>query len=387
MRTLLRFALPILAGVMISACMSGDLDVGQTLIRPDEMQLQYIDTVTVNMSTVMIPDSFVTSSDSSVLVGRWSDPQTGVMSARGFASLSYVFNDLPDQKGIRYDSLVLELVHGYTVGDTLKPFTLQVHQLLQPLEIGALHYNTESVAYNAKPLIQSTTVPQYKEEIRQIRIDIPDAMARSFYAKLISKEINDAETMHEFWKGFAFVSPNLNNVFVALNLTSSLSGIRLYYRGNDIDQTSHNILFPFQASQFTQLVNNRSGTPLQALQRPADAVSSRLTQNTSFILPGAFISTRLEIPSLSEFIKPENFIGLNRAELVVEPVRRDTRDNAPPRSIWRFILPITRTKPRMQFPAPVPAQPRPWLNICLYQTTLSWRMPTCSISRITSIRC
>ncbi|GAB3891483.1 hypothetical protein GCM10028803_03340 [Larkinella knui] len=332
MRTLLRFALPIMTGLVFSACLSGDLDVGQNLINPDEMQLQYIDTVTVNLSTVMVPDSFVTSSDSSVLVGRWTDAQTGQMQARGFASLSYVANDLPDQKGIRFDSLVLEMVYGYSVGDTLKPFMLQVHQLQQPLEIGAVHYNTQAVAYGTTPLLQSTFLPQFKEEIRQVRIRIPDAMARTFFEKLVSKDINSSETMSDYWKGFAFLSPTTSNVFLAFNLTSSLSGIRLYYRGNDISQTANNVLFPFQASHFTQLTSNRSGTALQALQRPSDAVSSRTTDNSSFIVPGAFLYTRLEIPSLSEFIKPENFIGLNRAELIIEPIRRDFRDNNPPPS-------------------------------------------------------
>ncbi|RRB01195.1 DUF4270 family protein [Larkinella rosea] len=333
MRTLLRFfALPILAGVLFSACMSGDLDVGQGVVKPDEMLLQYIDTVSVNLSTIMVPDSFVTSSDSSILVGRWSDSQTGLMSARGFASLSYVTNDLPDQKGIRFDSLVLEVVHAYSVGDTLRPFTLQVHQLRQPIEPGAVHYNTQSVAYNPTPLLQTTLVPQFKEEIRQVRIRIPEALAKSFYDKLISKEINSLETMGDFWKGMAFLSSSTNNVFLGLNLTSSLSGIRLYYRSNDINQTNHNLLFPFVASQFTQLTNNRTGTPLQSLQRASDAVSSRLTQNTSFVVPGAFLSTRIEIPSLTEFIKPEKFIGLNLAELIIEPVRKDVRDNAAPPS-------------------------------------------------------
>ncbi|GAB3934362.1 DUF4270 family protein [Larkinella terrae] len=333
MRTLPRFfALPILVGIICSACMSGDLDVGQNVVKPDEMQLQYIDTVTVNLSTIMVPDSFITSSDSSVLVGRWNDSQTGLMSARGFASLSYVSNDLPDQKGIRFDSLVLELVHAYSVGDTLSPFTLQVHQLQKPLEIGPVHYNTQAVAYNTSPLLQTTVVPQFKEEIRQIRLRIPETLAKTFYDKLISKEINSAETMSDFWKGMAFLSSSTNNVFLGLNLTSSLSGIRLYYRGNDISQTNYNLLFPFQASQFTQLTNNRTGTPLQALKVQSDAVSSRSTQNASFVVPGAFLSTRIEIPSLTEFIKPENFIGLNLAELIIEPVRKDVRDNAPPPS-------------------------------------------------------
>ncbi|MFC5411995.1 DUF4270 family protein [Larkinella bovis] len=331
MQPFLRLTLPVLAVFLVlAACTSGDLDVGQDLIRPDEMQIQYIDTVTVNLSTVMVPDSFITSSDSTVLVGRWTDPLTGLMQARGFGSLSYATNDLPDQKGIRFDSLVLEMDYAYSIGDTLNPVSLQIHQLQKPLEVGAVHYNTQSVPYNTQPLIQKTFLPQFKDVTRQIRIRIPDALARTFYDKLISRDINSAETMSAFWKGFAFVSAPANNVFLALNLTSATSGIRLYYRQNDLNQTAHNLIFPFQAGQFTQLANNRSGTPLQALQRASDVIPSHTTGNSAFLVPGAFLYTRLEIPSLSEFIKPTGFLGLNRAELVIEPIRRNLRDNAPP---------------------------------------------------------
>lgn len=330
MQTFLRLALPVLVGLLVSACMNGDLDVGQNLIRPDEMQIQYIDTVTVNLSTVMVPDSFITSSDSSILVGRWTDAQTGVMEARGFASLSYATNDLPDQKGIQFDSLVLEMDYNYSVGDTLNSFALQIHQLQQPIESGAVHYNTQSVAYTTQPLIQKSFLPQFKSATRQVRVRLPDALARSFYSKLISKEINSVETMNDFWKGFAFLSSSSNNVFLAFNLTSATSGIRLYYRNNEISQTAYNLLFPFQAGQFTQLTNDRKGTGLETLQKATDAIASRTTQNASFVLPGASLYTRLEIPSLTEFVKPEGFLGLNLAELTLEPIRRDIRDNASP---------------------------------------------------------
>ncbi|MFD1140607.1 DUF4270 family protein [Larkinella insperata] len=330
MQTFLRLALLVLVCLLFSACMNGDLDVGQSLIQPDEMQIQYIDTVTVNLSTVMVPDSFITSSDSSVLVGRWTDAQTGLMQANGFASLSYTTNDLPDQKGIRFDSLVLEMDYAYSVGDTLNSFALQIHQLQKPLESGAVHYNTQSVAYTTQPLIRKSFIPQFKSATRQVRVRIPDVLARSFYTKLISKEINSVETMNDFWKGFAFLSASPNNVFLAFNLSSANSGIRLYYRNNEISQTAYNLLFPFQTGPFTQLTNDRQGTGLQALQRATDALSSRTTQNSSFVLPAASLYTRIEIPSLTQFVKPEDFLGLNLAELLLEPIRRDVRDNAPP---------------------------------------------------------
>lgn len=76
-----------LAGALLFGCQSGDLDVGQAVINPQELQVQSIDSVTIQTSTVMMPDTFVTSGDTVLLVGRWADVQTGRLMAQGFASV------------------------------------------------------------------------------------------------------------------------------------------------------------------------------------------------------------------------------------------------------------------------------------------------------------
>ena len=73
-----------------------------------------------------------------------------------------------------------------------------------------------------------------------------------------------------------------------------------------------------------------SGTPLSALKTRFDAVSSRLTDNTTFVLPAAQLETRIEFPYLEQFARPNGFADLNKALLIVSPVRRDFRDNTPP---------------------------------------------------------
>ena len=88
MRTLWYAGLLWLAGIVLFACQSGDLNVGQSVINPQELQVQSIDSITVQTSTVMKPDSFVTSGDVNLLVGRWADPQTGTMTAQSFAVLT-----------------------------------------------------------------------------------------------------------------------------------------------------------------------------------------------------------------------------------------------------------------------------------------------------------
>ena len=150
MRTFWYAGLLLLTGILLFACQSGDLNVGQSVINPQELTIQSIDTITVRSSTVMKPDSFVTSADpeNNILVGRWSDPQTGLLSMRAFAELDYTANSLSTQTNLVLDSLVLEMNYSFVYGDTTSAYTINVHRLTKPL-VPQLYYNTSSVPYEA----------------------------------------------------------------------------------------------------------------------------------------------------------------------------------------------------------------------------------------------
>lgn len=109
MRTLWYAGLLLLTGFIVVACQSGDLNVGQSVINPQGLLVQPIDTITVQASTVLRVDSFATSSSGALVVGQWTDAQTGQMTAKSFASLNYVSNSLASLTNIQLDSVVLEL--------------------------------------------------------------------------------------------------------------------------------------------------------------------------------------------------------------------------------------------------------------------------------------
>ncbi|GAB2569616.1 DUF4270 family protein [Spirosoma areae] len=330
-----------LTGIVLLACQSGDLTVGQSVINPQELQVQSIDSITVQASTVLKPDSFVTSGDPDLLVGRWTDAQTGQLTARTFVSLDYPGNSLATQTNVRLDSLVLELNYSFAYGDTTSLFDLSVHTLTKPL-VGQTYYNTNSVDYESKPLGQKTVVPQPFSRTRQVRFRLSDALTQAFYAKILNGEINDFTTLSDFLPGFALVGNSRTNTFIGFS--TATSGLRLYYHSTDIDQAATTLLFPLGAQQsrfstnFTQLQNDRTGTVLSALKNRSDAVSSRLTNNMTFVVPGGQLQTRIEFPYLSNFTRPERFADINKALLVVSPIRQDSRDNTfPPSQLALFV--------------------------------------------------
>ena len=331
MRTLWYAGLLWLAGIVLFACQSGDLNVGQSIINPQQLLVQSVDSITVKSSTVMRTDSFLTSGDADMVVGQWVDAQTGRMTARSFAAIDYPSNGLVSQTNLRLDSLVLEIGNSFVYGDTTSAFNLGVYRLSKPLP-AQVYYNTSSVAFDAKPLAQQTFVPHPLSGTRLIKIRVPDDLAQSLFDKLINGDVTDNTSLNDFLPGFALIGKSATNTFMGLTTIATVSGLRLYYHDTDLNKTASTLLFPVTSLHFTQIQNDRSGTPLSALKQRSDVVSSDLTNHTTFVSLGAGLQTRIEFPYLNDFYRPEKFADLNKALLIINPVRQDTRDNTPPPS-------------------------------------------------------
>ncbi|MBD2703038.1 DUF4270 family protein [Spirosoma sp. BT702] len=330
MRTCWYAGLLWLTGLLLSACQSGTLDVGQSVINPQELLIQSVDSVTVQSATVMRSDSFATYSDVDLVVGSWSDPQTGKVTARTYTSLDFSGNPLAEQTTFQFDSLVLELGYSFAYGDTTSAFTLGVHRLNRALP-NQFYYNTSSVPYEATPFLQKTVIPQPGSRTRQVRIRFPDAFGKTMYDKLVKNEI-DGNTLNNFLTGFAFTGSSSTNAFVGFTAAATSSGLRLYYHstaGTDVGTTLTSVQFPIANIHFTQLQRDLKGSALSGLQKKSDIIPSQQTGNTTFIVPAAGLQTRIELPYLSEFARPEDYADLNSAILVLGPIRRDFRDNYP----------------------------------------------------------
>lgn len=341
-----RLSAPILALLCLLfsvSCQQGDLDVGQQIISPSELDVQSIDSFSVQAATVLA-DSFITSADSSVLVGQWSDVLTGRTQARGFASLAYTTHDLPDRTGVRFDSLVLVLPLGTAYGDTNQLVTLTVHRLTEKLEEDT-YYNLKAASYENSPFLTKTARPWPGYGSRAWRLRLPNAVGQSFFDNLRNRTISDEETFDAFLGGLAFLATPQTNLFLRLPISSGAAGLVLYYHENDLNQTRSSLRFPFQGGHFSQLMTNRSNTPLQALVNRTSTVSSRLTQNASFVTAGAMLSTRLAIPSLDQLSLFSELRGINRAELVVESIRPNIRDNAAPPTQLALYLTNNQNEP------------------------------------------
>ena len=333
-----RIIIPLLPGLLVAlaGCQTGNLEVGQQIITPNTLTVQVIDTITVQSATVLT-DTFFTYADNNVLTGRWVDANTGRTEAKGFTSVGYTANSLPTETNVMYDSLVLVLPIGFAYGDTLSRFTLNVHRLTSTLKTRP-YSNLSAVAYEPTPYLSRTVTAGPYSNNGQYRIRLPDAVQQDFVSRLTNRTIENQEELDAYLKGFAVVATPATNVLIGLNMASTDAGLTLYYHTTDLVLVNTKLVFPLktqdaqvQTPHFSQVLTDRSGTPLAALTSRTDAVDGAKTGNQTFIVPSAQLTTRLTMSAFDRYaLGAGQFRGVNLAELIVEPIWPNTRDNVAP---------------------------------------------------------
>lgn len=341
-RFFVRFLLPACIGLSMAACQSGDTGVGQGIISPTELSIQLVDTVSVQTATVLA-DTFITSVDNNILVGQWNDPQTGRTFAEGYAAVNFAPQNLATRIQPRFDSLAFELPYGFRYGDTTRAVTVQVSQLTNRLLPTRIYYNDNKATYQPAPLTRKTFVPSVSENNRLLRIRLADALGKQFFDKLVDATIDSDETMTNFWTGFAFspvttAGSTQPNTLLGLNMAANQGALVLYFHDNDATQTRQTVRFGLSFVHYSYVVNQVAGAGLAGLANRQNSVISDQTNRTTFVSPIARLRTRLIIPGLSTLPLPVGFAGVNRAELIIQPVRLNVRDNVNPPSalvLWQ----------------------------------------------------
>lgn len=330
------FRLLIGFGAVLTGCQTGDLTVGQQIIAPDMLHVQVVDTITVQSATVLT-DTFATYTDDNVLTGRWVDANTGRTTAKGFVSIGYTANALASQTNVVYDSLVLVLPIGFAYGDTLGRFTLNVYRLTSLFKTRA-YSNLSAIDHEPTPWLSQVVTAGSSSNGGQYRLRLPAAVQQDFVRQLTNRTIENQEELDAYLKGFAIGATPPANVLVGLNVTSASAGLTLYYHTTDLTPVNASLVFPFrtqdaqvQTTHFSQVVTDRSGTTLAGLTSRTDAIDGSKTGNRTFVAPSAQLTTRLTLPSLDRYaLGAGQFRGVNHAELILEPVWPNTRDNAAP---------------------------------------------------------
>src|SRR5690349_20322095 len=155
------------------SCGTDTSEIGVSFFREGALDISYIDTASVKLSTVRF-EKLTTSNLSSILVGSNNDSRLGRISAAAFLKLNAAADDL-EGVDATFDYLALNLNYNeYFYHDTTAQLTLRVHRVTSTIESdnedGTL-FNTSSFPFQFDPIGSVTFKPRpTKDDTLEVRL-------------------------------------------------------------------------------------------------------------------------------------------------------------------------------------------------------------------------
>jgi len=319
----LPFALLAVLALLAASCTK---DVGNIGVGLPDAQTNtgayLIDTVTVRASTVL-RDSVVTSNSDNLLVGRYTDPQLGPLTAKSFFQVGLTDAFHPDASFV-YDSTTLVLhtatapkPDSYLYGDTTKTQALfEVHPLIDPIsttkpsfaspKLTSLNYDSTTLLNRPPGGGTVGVAPRGRVRPTQTTFRLP--LLDSFGTKLLLAGQMGLLTTQDLFDNFMpglVLTPAPGDDATILRLSASTGGaaLLLYYHdptnptvvlSNTFSLASANRHFyQVKAGRSTAVIRNLPTTSLQS-------VSSSLTGMATVVEGALGLQTRLEFPYLTD---------------------------------------------------------------------------------------
>jgi hypothetical protein len=315
-----------------------------------------VDTIKVAASTVLL-DSIPTSGTGSILIGGYSDPKLGVLSAEGYFQVGIGAAWEPADNAI-YDSLTLVMNYtGYHYGDTSNAQSLIVRRITEPFKTHSLPqfwvdekqysalyqesslYNSTSINYDVS-LLGSKTVHPRPNSNDSVSIRLNDGVGQEWFsmAKNESPTITQLENFIEYFKGLSIASSSVPKAVIGF--AADEIKVRLYYReyaDEQLVQKFHEFPFTTNLSYYTKMSSDRTGTTLETLNIDNDELSAVETGDDVYIQAGTGVVAKVTFPYIRKMIDLDELLIVNEAKLILEPVN-DSYDEtfSVPRSLTLF---------------------------------------------------
>ncbi|MBO0932807.1 DUF4270 family protein [Fibrella aquatilis] len=323
----------LLAGVV--AC-EEPKEIGLTPTTP--VGVLYTDTLTITRTTIQF-DSVRSQSQSSILIGRYNDPQFGQVEAKGYAQLqltnSFVVNDSNTTNATPASRIILDSTRmqvsltslpsinpGIYYGDTTAQHEIVVTRMADSLR-------QRNYDISTKVPVSNTVIARRKIQPRPSSVDstvlipVDQSLGRELLALAnTNASLFSASTgLLTDPAGFRRLIPNdfeirsvTSSQSSVLSVSPSGSGVILYYHVQG-EQSRRSYIFTFTGHRFNQITSSRTG--VLASLRPGQSLPATTTGRT-YVQPATGITTKLQFPTLTNLIKSGR-VAINRADLVITP--------------------------------------------------------------------
>jgi hypothetical protein len=303
----------------------------------DELHVETVDTVQVKASTYLL-DSLPTSNKGLILLGQTDDKDFGKLAASSYLQLIPPASGVPIiPKGATFDSFTLVLKYNKSYsGDTIAQQNFSVHRLTEEMVLRKIPGPTENeqipLYITAEAMYNTTT---FKHEIAplgnlgfqvkplggdSIIIPMNATLGKEFLELMANKDprfASEAEFI-KYFKGIVLKTTQGNSI---TGFKADAVKLNVNYNYVNSDGFTKKDLVIFSAKsvdyQFNHFDTDRSQTKLKALSHTNKELSSALTGQELFIQGGTGLVTKLQFPTLVNFLNESKKV-VNKIELLIE---------------------------------------------------------------------
>ena len=317
---------------LFTSCQTDNLD-GDFVIGSDYLSINnkvlLIDTLTVDVSTINF-DSLVTSNQSRILIGNYTDPILGKVKSESYLELTpdtYNLGSSSDTETVNYvfDSIAMILKYNrYYYGDTTKTQTLNIHQLTQKIKPNIdddSFYNNSTLTHYSNSIGSRTFYPRPIGK-DSVNIQMDASFGKNLFDKLKNNEITNSDEFNNYFKGIV-IKPSTANSSNVVGFTTACV-MRMYYRqanANSEETYTKDFKIADLTKQFNNISLDKTGTIIENLPDSRGKLSSELTNNSAFVQSGTGVACRIDFP----FIKQLKYISekgaIVDAELIIKPIK------------------------------------------------------------------
>ena len=300
-----------------------------------------MDTSTVVVTSVLM-DSLETSGKQVALVGKYTHPVWGTVSAFSFISYSRPTYSTDIEETVVLDSLMLALTYtGYYIGDTTAYQQIYIHKLLEKLVLNdnGYLYNKNTFLYEQEPIASYKFRPKpYSGDKLEIRL--PDDMGRDMLTRLHnSDESVSSDRFEDYFKGLAIISDKQSSSLLSFSVADTSTSLTLYYHIVEEQENTQEVSFtPNTSTQFNHIDHDRTGTDMELFPTKNVEIPSSSLSNRGLLFGGIGWYVRLEFPYLNSIMQQGEQVEIESAYLKIYPEPKTYSEfNTLPDSIFLYI--------------------------------------------------
>jgi len=304
------------------SCTKPDITFGTEYLDNSFTNIVSVDTATPVISTVFV-DSFVSSGTGKAVIGKYTDPVFGTVTAQSyFPVVPPTFSDIYS-KSI-YDSLELIIKPDSSYyGDTTMLIQINVNQLTEKIayaENKSSLYNTTGFPVVQSPL-GSVSLQVRPTATDSISIRLSDVIGEELLSKFRTGDnvIKSSDQFLEYFKGLR-ISTGSASAYM-LGISDSII-MRLHYRDPDVILQNKTIDFTLsdQSLQFNEIHADRAATVLSGIGSNNNEIASETINNSSFLQSATGTIVKIQFPYIRDFLTNPQFVKVVKAQLVVKPL-------------------------------------------------------------------